>query len=98
MRDCKTDVIARAKPEASQWRRGDTISTFARGLLRPHNDILSKEYLMTKYSKRTNSATSLTSRSEFNPDYTYVKRDLLRIGRLAGSFFAILIALSFFLK
>ncbi len=36
--------------------------------------------------------------SEFNPDYTYIKKDLKRIGILAGSFFAILIILSFFLR
>ena len=36
--------------------------------------------------------------TEFNPDYTYVKRDLRRIGLLAGSFFVILIALSFVLR
>lgn len=35
---------------------------------------------------------------EFNPDYTYVIKDLKRIGTLAGSFFVILIVLSFFLK
>lgn len=35
---------------------------------------------------------------EFNPDYTQVKADLKRIGILAVSFFALLIALSFFLK
>lgn len=34
---------------------------------------------------------------EFNPDYTYVKRDLKRIGVLAGSIFAALIVLSFFI-
>lgn len=52
---------------------------------------------MSKYSKRaTTSAPS--SRTEFNPDYTYVKRDLRRIGTLAGTFFVILVALSFFLK
>lgn len=32
---------------------------------------------------------------EFNPDYTYVVKDLKRIGVLAGSFFVLLIALSF---
>jgi hypothetical protein len=36
--------------------------------------------------------------SEFKPDYTNVKKDLKRIGLLAGSFFVILIALSFFLR
>jgi len=35
---------------------------------------------------------------DFNPDYTHIKADLKRIGILAGSFFALLIALSFFLK
>lgn len=34
---------------------------------------------------------------EFNPDYTNIKRDLKRIGILAVSFFAILIAASFIL-
>lgn len=36
--------------------------------------------------------------TEFNPDYTYVIKDLKRIGILAGSFFAILVVLSFFLN
>jgi hypothetical protein len=36
--------------------------------------------------------------TDFNPDYTHVKRDLRRIGVLAGSFFVILVALSFFLR
>ncbi len=34
---------------------------------------------------------------EFNPDYTHVIGDLRRIGILAGSFFVILVALSFIL-
>lgn len=36
--------------------------------------------------------------TEFNPDYTYIKRDLSRIGVLAGVFFVILVVLSFFIK
>jgi hypothetical protein len=36
--------------------------------------------------------------TEFNPDYTYIRRDLRRIGMLAGSFFVVLVVLSFFLK
>jgi len=36
--------------------------------------------------------------TEFNPDYTHVKRDLRRIGLLAGSFTLILVVLSFFLR
>jgi hypothetical protein len=39
-----------------------------------------------------------SSDREFNPDYSYVKKDLKRIGTLAGTFFAILIVLSFILK
>lgn len=35
--------------------------------------------------------------TEFNPDYTYIRRDLGRIGMLAGAFFVILIVLSFFI-
>jgi hypothetical protein len=39
-----------------------------------------------------------TPTAEFAPDYSQTKSDLKRIGILAGSFFAILIALSFFIK
>jgi len=57
---------------------------------------------MAKNNKRTTSKVSVASSTsrvtEFNPDYTYIKRDLGRIGVLAGSFFVILIALSFFIK
>ena len=35
--------------------------------------------------------------TEFNPDYTYIRRDLRRIGMLAGGFFVILVVLSLFL-
>ncbi len=38
-----------------------------------------------------------TTAAEFNPDYTYVVKDLKRIGALAGTFFVLLIALSFIL-
>jgi len=36
--------------------------------------------------------------SDFNPDYSYVIKDLKRIGLLAGVFFSILVALTFFLR
>ncbi len=46
----------------------------------------------------TTTTTSSSSRStEFNPNYSYIIKDLRRIGILAGSFFVILIALSFIL-
>ena len=35
--------------------------------------------------------------SEFNPDYTYIRNDLKRIGIMSGSFVIILFVLSFFL-
>jgi hypothetical protein len=38
-----------------------------------------------------------SSDRDFNPDYAYVIKDLKRIGILAGSFFTLLIVLSFFL-
>ena len=43
-------------------------------------------------------APSTPARTEFNPDYTYVKRDLARIATLAGFFVAVLVVLSFFLR
>jgi hypothetical protein len=44
------------------------------------------------------SAPQPARSSEFNPDYSHVKRDVRRIGILAGSAFTFLIVLSFFLK
>jgi hypothetical protein len=47
------------------------------------------------------SAPAKVSRSsvaEFNPDYTYVKKDLTKIGIMAGTFITILVILSFFLR
>ena len=46
---------------------------------------------------KTNGRGTATT-AEFNPDYTYVKKDLKRIGILASSFFVILVVLSFFLR
>ncbi len=58
---------------------------------------------MAKKSKGTAAPTfgGLQRKSdtiEFTPDYSNVKRDLKRIGMLAGSLFVIMIALSFFIK
>jgi len=49
-------------------------------------------------SNQTSKSSRLTSSSEFNPDYSYVIKDLRRIGILAVSFFVVLVALSFFLR
>jgi hypothetical protein len=46
-------------------------------------------------SKR--SSHSRAGMSDFNPDYSYVIKDLRRIAILAGMFIALLIVLSFFL-
>jgi len=56
---------------------------------------------MAKKSKRTTTTVSMaspSSRTEFNPDYAHVKKDLTRIGTLAGFFIVVLVALSFFLR
>jgi len=51
-------------------------------------------------SKRTTTVSVSTSstRTEFNPDYSAVKKDLARIGTLAGFFITVLIVLSFILR
>ena len=41
---------------------------------------------------------SASSRTEFNPDYSVVKKDLKRIGTLAGIFITALIVLSFIIR
>jgi hypothetical protein len=48
----------------------------------------------SSFSRRSAAAPQ----AEFNPDYTYVVNDLKRIGLLAGSFFVVLIVLSFIIK
>ncbi|MCZ2127696.1 MAG: hypothetical protein LC099_07985 [Anaerolineales bacterium] len=60
---------------------------------------------MAKKKKRLAPATpavsiaaSASQKQEFNPDYSIVKKELTRIGALAGFFFIALIVLSFFLK
>lgn len=58
---------------------------------------------MAKRTKRsTSTVVSVTPaaspRSEFNPDYSDVKKDLKRIGTLAGFFIAVLVILSFIIR
>ncbi|HNT55171.1 MAG TPA: hypothetical protein PKG95_10695 [Anaerolineaceae bacterium] len=52
----------------------------------------------TSAAKPVTPVTTATRTTEFNPNYDYVIKDLRRIGLLAGSFFVILIVLSFFLR
>jgi hypothetical protein len=42
--------------------------------------------------------SSRASSTEFNPDYSQTKKDLKRIGVLAGTFFTVLVIISFFLR
>jgi hypothetical protein len=66
---------------------------------------------MSKKSKRQNGASTPAApaptfgglqrkgeTAEFNPDYTDVRRDLKRIGILAGSIITVLVVLSFFIN
>ena len=54
---------------------------------------------MAKNIKRTSvTVTSSPKSTEFNPDYSIIKRDLGRIGTLAGFFVVVLIVLSFIVK
>lgn len=49
-------------------------------------------------SKRTTRRSAPTETTEFNPDYTDVKKDLKRIAILAVSLISLLVVLSFFLR
>ena len=57
---------------------------------------------MAKKNKRATQSALMGNipavRTEFTPDYSNTKKDLTRIGILAGSFFVGLIVLSFFIK
>lgn len=56
---------------------------------------------MAKKNKRPverSFAAAPAAATEFNPDYSNTKKDLKRIGTLAGFFVVVLVALSFFLK
>ncbi|HRJ54825.1 MAG TPA: hypothetical protein PK152_04395 [Anaerolineales bacterium] len=57
---------------------------------------------MAKKNKRPTPTVTIANQPpqkfEFNPDYSLVKKDLRRIGILAGFFITVLVALSFILK
>jgi hypothetical protein len=55
---------------------------------------------MAKKNKRPTPIAHIPSArpTEFNPDYTMVKKDLRRIGFLAAFFVTVLVVLSFFLR
>lgn len=51
-----------------------------------------------KYKRAASTQNIQAARAEFNPDYSTIKRDLKRIGTLAGFFIIALVVLSFFLR
>jgi hypothetical protein len=55
---------------------------------------------MAKKNKRPTPVLTNTppQKFEFNPDYSLIKKDLRRIGFLAGFFILVLVALSFILR
>jgi hypothetical protein len=67
---------------------------------------MSKKTMRRKTRKETGAvaaspvvmSTTAPKTFEFKPDYSYVIKDLRRIGMLAGTFIVILLALSFFLR
>jgi len=78
-------------------------STSVRPTQSPARPTYSTSTRTTGSTRSMGSSSGIGSRRfmpvpEFKPDYSYVIRDLKRIGILAGSFFGILIVLSFILK
>lgn len=59
---------------------------------------LPKEVYQAVKTKEENSYSSGGDRQGFNPDYSYVVKDLKRIAWLAGFFIALLVVLSFYLR
>ncbi|MBL8102401.1 MAG: hypothetical protein JNM02_07725 [Anaerolineales bacterium] len=57
---------------------------------------------MAKKNKRPSPSVIVMNtppqKVEFNPDYSMIKKDLVRIGSLAGFFILVLVVLSFILK
>jgi hypothetical protein len=49
-------------------------------------------------AESSEGAASRRKSQEFNPDYSYVKKDLRRIGILASFFLGVLVILSFILN
>lgn len=57
-----------------------------------------KSQMRGQMSTSRSSSSADARAQEFNPDYSYVKKDLQRIGLLAGFFITVLVGLSFFLR
>lgn len=59
---------------------------------------LPEEVYRTVKTKEEASLSSEGNQRGFTPDYSYVIKDLKRIGLLAGFFIALLVVLSFYLR
>jgi hypothetical protein len=59
---------------------------------------MAKKNKRQKQNRTPNFGAIPAAQTEFNPDYSIIKRDLKRIGMLAGFFIALLVALSFYLN
>jgi hypothetical protein len=59
---------------------------------------LPEEVYQAVKAKEGNSSSLQDVRGGFNPDYSYVVKDLKRIAWLAGFFIVLLIVLSFYLR
>jgi len=57
-----------------------------------------KKYRDLPIDRKLSIEKSRSKASEFNPDYSFIKKDLRRIGSLAAFFFVILIILTFVLR
>ncbi len=57
-----------------------------------------KKYSNFPIDRKLKVKKRISNTSEFNPDYSYVKKDLKRIASLAAFFFVILIVLTFILR
>jgi hypothetical protein len=73
---------------AKKYKRSVASSSSARS---ETTDVVANEKAGSVFARRSSVA-------EFNPDHSYVIKELKRIGTLAGSFFLVLVVLSFFIN
>ncbi len=57
-----------------------------------------KKYRNLPIDRKLPVKKGISNTSKFNPDYSYVKKDLRRIGSLAAFFLIVLIVLTFIIR
>ncbi len=80
-----------AKTKKRQVSRGNRLSETQR-------QVTTSAPAAAKASNKASSPNRPALSNEFNPDYTFVKQDLKKIGIMAASFISVLVILSFFLR